>query len=302
MRKTITCLCIVLACIKGLSQDSTLRWSEQKAWDWYNKQPWLCGFNYIPAYAINYTAMWDKTSYDPVAIDKELKLAASTGMNVLRAVLQYAVYEEDPAYFIKTLENFTGICAKNNIKFVPALFDDCVFGIEHDPKTGKQPEPLKGWYAWAWSPSPGHSMVVDHSTHLKLEKYVEAIVSHFKDDQRILFWDLYNEPTNGGLGSASFPLLIKVVNAARSVNPSQPISVDVWDRNARLNEIVYAASDIITFHNYDNRDGLLKHIKELKQRKRPLINTEWMNRDRKSTIADNLRVFYDEKVGCMLWG
>ena len=57
------------------AQDSTKRWSEEKAWDWYNKQPWLCGFNYIPAYAINYTAMWDKTSFDQAAIDKELALA-----------------------------------------------------------------------------------------------------------------------------------------------------------------------------------------------------------------------------------
>lgn len=302
MRKTIFAVGLLLVCFTSVSQDSTLRWSSQKAWDWYNKQPWLCGFNYIPAYAINYTAMWDKTSYDPTAIDKELKLAASTGMNVLRAVLQYAVYEEDPAYFIKTLESFTAICDKNKIKFVPALFDDCVFGIEHDPKTGKQPEPLKGWYAWAWSPSPGHSMVVDHASHPKLESYVKDIIAHFSNDPRILFWDLYNEPTNGGMGSASFPLLIKVINAARSVNPSQPLTVDVWDRNTRLNEIAYAASDIITFHNYDNRDGLVKHIRELKQRNRPLINTEWMNRDRNSTIVANLKVFSDEKIGCMLWG
>ncbi len=71
------------------AQDTTLRWSEQKANDWYKQQPWYCGFNYIPAYAINYTAMWDKTSFDANAIDKELALAEQSGMNVLRAVLQY---------------------------------------------------------------------------------------------------------------------------------------------------------------------------------------------------------------------
>ena len=127
-----------------MAQDSTKRWSEEKAWDWYNKQPWLCGFNYIPAYAINYTAMWDKTSFDPVAIDKELALAQSTGMNLLRAVLQYALYADDPGYFLKTLDKFMSICNKHHIKFVPALFDDCVFGINSDPHIGKQPEPLKG--------------------------------------------------------------------------------------------------------------------------------------------------------------
>jgi len=284
------------------AQDTTLRWSQQKAMNWYNKQPWYCGFNYIPAYAINYTAMWDKTTFDPVAIDKELALAQANGMNVLRAVLQYAVYADDPAYFLKTLDTFMGICAKHKIKFVPALFDDCVFGITFEPKVGKQLEPLKGWYAWDWSPSPGHSMVVDSTTHPKLEKYVTAVITRFKNDSRILFWDLYNEPTNGGLGSATFPLLKKVVAWARKVNPEQPLSIDVWNNNKRLNDIALAASDVISFHNYGNKNELMKMINDLKRHNRPLICTEWMNRPNGSVIGDNLPIFYAEKVGCMLWG
>lgn len=284
------------------AQDSTQRWSEQKANEWYKQQPWYCGFNYIPAYAINYTAMWDKTSFDAQAIDKELALAEQSGMNVLRAVLQYAVYADDSAYFLRTLDSFAAICDKHHIKFVPALFDDCVFGINSDPHIGKQPEPLKGWYAWAWSPSPGHSMVVDTTTYPKLTAYVQAVISRFKNDTRILFWDLYNEPTNGGLGTTTLPLLKKVIAAARLVNPSQPLSIDVWNENKRLNDIVFAASDIITFHNYGNKDVLIKEINELKKRNRPVICTEWMNRPNGSTIANNLSVFYNEKVGCMLWG
>lgn len=284
------------------AQQAAQRWSEQKIWNWYNKQPWYCGFNYIPAYAINYTAMWDKTTFDTVAINRELALAQGLGMNCLRAVLQYAVYEDDPEYFLNTLDKFMSICDKHKIKFMPALFDDCMFGIEHDPKVGKQPEPLKGWYAWAWSPSPGHSMVIDSNSHPKIEKYVKAVIGKFKNDPRIFIWDLYNEPTNGGLGTTSLPLLKKVIRWAREVNPSQPITVDVWNQNKRLNDIAIPASDIISFHNYGNRNDLIKHIREMKQYNRPVINTEWMNRPAGSTIKDNLRVFFDEKVGCMLWG
>ena len=300
----LSILFVMSACFakQATAQDSTQRWGEQRAWEWYNKQPWLCGFNYIPAYAINYTAMWDKTSFNADAIDKELALAEKTGFNVLRAVLQYAVYADDPQYFLKTLNTFTSVCDKHHIKFVPALFDDCVFGITFDPHTGKQPEPLKGWYAWAWSPSPGHTMVTDTTTYPKLEAYVKAVIKRFKDDNRILLWDLYNEPTNGGLGSTTFPLLKRVVAAARSVNPSQPLSIDAWNNNQRLNDIVFASSDVITFHNYGNKEQLKKEIKQLKQHNRPLINTEWMNRPNGSTIADNLEVFYNEKVGCMFWG
>lgn len=284
------------------AQQTGERWPEQKIWNWHNQQPWFCGFNYIPAYAINYTAMWDKTTFDSTAIDKELALAETIGLNSVRAVLQFAVYEDDPEYFLKTLDRFLAICAKHKIKFMPALFDDCVFGLEHDPKVGRQPEPLAGWYAWAWSPSPGHSMVVDSTTHPRIEKYVKAVMGRFKDDQRIFIWDLYNEPTNGGLGNASLPLLLKVIRWARQVAPAQPITVGVWNNNKKLNDIAIAASDIVSFHNYGNKENLTKHIEELKVHNRPLINTEWMNRPAGSTIKDNLSVFYSGKVGCMLWG
>lgn len=297
--QTIVCL-LFLSSIVYAQQGE--RWAEQKIWNWYNQQPWYCGFNYIPAYAINYTAMWDKTSFDTAAIDKELALVKQTGMNCLRAVLQFAVYEDDPDYFLKTLDRFMEVCAKHNIKFMPALFDDCVFGIEHDPKTGKQPEPLKGWYAWAWSPSPGHSIVVDSITYPRIEKYVKAVIGRFKNDNRIFIWDLYNEPTNGGLGNTTLPLLKKVIGWAREVNPSQPVTVGVWNDNQKLNEIAIAGSDIVSFHNYGNTEALKKHIASLKKYNRPLINTEWMNRPAGSTIENNLDVFYEEKIGCMLWG
>ncbi len=285
-----------------IAQPVAGRWTEQKANDWYSKQPWYCGFNYIPGYAINYTAMWDKTTFDAAAIDKELAVAEATGMNALRAVLQFAVYDNDPAYFLTTLDTFMAVCNKHKIKFMPALFDDCVFGLEHDPKVGKQPEPLIGWYAWAWSPSPGHSLVIDEKQHPRIEKYVKAVIGRFKNDDRILLWDLYNEPTNGGLGSASFPLLKKVIDWARFINPFQPVSIDVWNGDKRLNDIVIPASDVITFHNYQNKEGLVKEIEDLKKYHRPMICTEWMNRPAGSIIETNLPIFKDEKIGCMLWG
>lgn len=304
MKRNFFCFsfCFLVPVLSILSQQKGLCWSQQKIWEWYDQQPWYCGFNYIPAYAINYTAMWDKTSFDSAAIDKELAIAEGLGLNCLRAVLQFAVYEDDPEYFLKTLDRFLSICKRHKIKFMPALFDDCVFGLEHDPKTGKQRDPLPGWYAWAWSPSPGHSLVVDSTTHHRIAKYVKDIIERFKDDNRIFIWDLYNEPTNGGLGTASLPLLIKVINWAREVNPSQPLTIGVWNSNKRLNEIAVAGSDIISFHNYGNRHQLQKHIEELRKHERPLINTEWMNRPAGSTIDSNLNVFFVDKIGCMLWG
>lgn len=106
----------LLACmgLSGFAQSP--RWSEAQSKDWFKKQGWLCGMNYIPSNAINYTAMWDKTSFSPDLIDRELKAAEELGLNCARVVLQYAVYADDPKYFLKTLDKFLAICDKHGIK------------------------------------------------------------------------------------------------------------------------------------------------------------------------------------------
>ena len=278
------------------------QWSKDKAWKWYNENPWICGFNYIPSNAINYTAMWDKTSFSPEVIEKELALAEATGFNSLRVVLQFIVWEDDPQYFKETFAKFLSICTKHKIKVMPAFFDDCVFGKNIDPVLGKQPEPLIGWYAWAWSPSPGHGMVSDSSTWFRLGNYVKDVIRTFRNDPAILAWDLYNEPTNNGLGSKSLPLVRNVFKWARGINPTQPLTLACWDDNQILNKIIFDNSDIITFHSYSEKEVVEKLICSLKQYKRPIICSEWLNRPTGSTVESILPIFSLENIGCMHWG
>ena len=185
---------------------------------------------------------------------------------------------------------------------MPIFFDDCVFGANADPVTGPQPEPLKGWYAWAWSPSPGHTMVIDERTHPLLETYVKEIMTRFGQDDRIFVWDLYNEPTNSGLGDRSLPLLKSVVKWAREVDVKQPITVGVWCGNEGLNRFCLDNSDIVSFHCYADANHTRNTCRELKKEGRPVICTEWMNRPAASTIPTVLPVFAEEEVGCMMWG
>jgi len=272
------------------------RWSVEKAWEWYNDNPWFCGVNYIPAYALNYTAMLDKTTFDPKAMDAELALMEESGLNCARVVLQYAVWEDDAKYFKKAFAKFLALCAKHNVKVMPIFFDDCVFGVNTDPKIGDQGEPLPGWYAWAWSPSPGRSLVYDERMHYKLENYVKDIMTTFKDDDRIMLWDLYNEP------SASWTLLRSVFKWAREVNPSQPISTCMWNGDPGLDQFLAENCDIMTFHCYAGREHTLNTINKVNSYGRPVICTEWMNRVADSWIKNCLDLFLDNNTGCMLWG
>ena len=272
------------------------QWSTDKAWKWYNENPWICGFNYIPANAINYTAMWDKTSFSPDVIDRELALAESIGFNTVRVVLQFIVWEDDPKYFTDTFARFLSICTSHKIKMMPAFFDDCIFGTNTDPSLGKQPEPFEGWYAWAWSPSPGQSIVKDTATYPRLEKYIKNVIRTFRDHPGILAWDLYNEPSDN-----TRPLVGKVFKWAREVNPSQPLTVCIFG-NEELQNTISSNSDIITFHNYSPKDEVEKTIRDLKQFNRPVICTEWLNRPAGSTVESVLPLFFEENIGCLHWG
>ena len=281
------------------------RWTPEQASEWYAKQPWPCGFNYIPANAISYTEMWMPDTFDAAFIDRELALAQGVGFNSLRVVLPFVVWEHDPAAFKKRLDEFLRVCDRRGLKVMFALFDDCVFGSDRkliNPWYGKQPEVLPWWYANGWTPSPGHGMVRDPATWPRLEKYVKDLLSTFKNDPRIWVWDLYNEPTNGGLGAASLPLVRRVFEWAREVGPSQPLTIGQWNGDAALNALIQANSDVLTFHNYGDAGRVAREIAALKKQGRPVICTEWLNRNTGSTVSACLPVFRKENVGCLHWG
>jgi hypothetical protein len=296
----LVCLAASLLVCQPAAAQSKGRWTSERAWQWYNQQPWLVGFNYIPSNCINYTEMWQKESFDPAAIDNELAVAQGVGFNCLRCVVQYLVWEHDPEGLKQRLDEFLKIAEKRGLKVTFCLFDDCVFGPKKDPYLGKQADVVPGWYAHDWAPSPGWSRVSDPMSWPKLQQYVEEILTRFKNDDRVLMWDLYNEPTNG-IGPASLPLVEQVYQWARDVNPSQPLTLGVWNGDRRLNEIAINVADVMSFHDYSSAQEALVHITLLKKPRRPLICTEWLKRQNGS-VETILPIFYQLRIGCMVWG
>jgi len=182
------------------------------------------------------------------------------------------------------------------------LFDDCAFAGKQ-PYLGKQDDPVPGVHNSGWTPSPGHERVVDRSAWPNLEKYITSIISHFSKDQRIVAWDIYNEPGNSNMGDKSLPLLRESFRWARNANPEQPLTVGLWNPTAtNMNAAMLELSDIITFHNYNDLSSLEKEIAYLESFGRPLICTEWMARTRDSLFQTHLPVFKRRKIGCYCWG
>lgn len=281
---------------------SAQQWSKERAAQWYAKQPWIVGCNFIPSTAINQLEMWQAETFDPQTIDRELGYASDIGMNTVRVFLHDLAYREDPEGFKKRVGQFLDIAHKHGIRVVFVFFDDC---WNMHPKAGKQPDPLPGVHNSGWMESPGKDIVLDSRERKewkRLEIYVKDILNTFGKDDRILFWDLYNEPGNQMIGSKALPLLKETFAWAREVSPTQPITAGVWGNFQKLTSFQLTYSDIITFHQYNDVTALVEKINQLKAYGRPLICTEWMARTKNSLPETHLPVFKKHGIGCINWG
>jgi hypothetical protein len=201
------------------------------------------------------------------------------------------------------MEKFLQIADSHDIKVMFVPFDD-VWG--KDPQLGPQPEPVPGLHNSGWVQSPGHDQRLDKALYPVFEAYIKDLLSHFGDDDRVLAWDLYNEPGNGkNPPSSSLPLLKKTYEWARDVDPSQPLVTAVWiwdNRFDELNAFQMANSDIITFNTYDPLPQAKEEVERLQELGRPMICTEYMARTRDNTFQSHMPYFKKENIGAINWG
>ncbi len=278
---------------------TTTRWTAEKANEWYAHKGWLRGCNFIPSTAINQLEMWQAESFDTATINRELGWAQSIGLNVMRVFLHHLAWEVDPKGFKNRMEQYLAIANKHKIATVFVFFDDC---WNPTYKAGKQPDPKPGIHNSGWVRDPG-DLGKDETIYPLLHNYVKDILSHFAKDKRIALWDLYNEPGNSSYGNKSMPLLKNVFQWAREVNPSQPLSAGVWSKELTdLNKFQLEASDVITYHNYNDEIQHKAAIDTLKKYGRPLICTEYMARKHKSRFDNIMPLLKAENIVAINWG
>jgi hypothetical protein len=294
------------------------KWSEERAAQWYASQPWLIGCNYLPSTAINQLEMWQADTFDPMTIDRELGWGASIGLNTVRVFLHDLPWSEDRNGFFKRVEEFLAIADKHKIRVMLVIFD----GVwDPDPQSGIQNRPRRGVHNSGWVQSPGRVILSDPEKQDQLKPYVTDVLKTFGKDQRVIVWDLFNEPDNPNANSYGplelkdkDPLAAELVKKsfvwAREVSPSQPLTVGVWrgpawDNLSNLNQVHTLAleeSDVISFHNYDGPEKMQARISELRKYNRPLLCTEFIARGNGSTFAAILPILKKERVAAYCWG
>jgi hypothetical protein len=313
MKKLLIACALIALAVPAQARD---RWTPDEANAWYARQKWLVGSNYIPATAINELEMWQEASFDPAQIDKELGWAQAMGMTTMRVFLHDALWQQDAPGFKKRMGAFLAITARHGIKPLFVLFDSC---WDPNPRLGVQHPPIPGVHNSGWVQGPGAKALADPSQYPRLESYVKDIVGSFARDDRILGWDVWNEPDNTGGGDyyndpakvdhVAF-LLPKVFDWARSANPLQPLTSGVWHHDhwenlEGLNAVEktqLTQSDVISFHDYSWPEIFEARAKSLEGYGRPLICTEYMARGAGSTVDTVLPIGKRRNIGMFNWG
>lgn len=295
------------------------RWSKENAWEWYNSHPWIRGCNYMSADCVNRVDQWQALHFEErmKTTEEELRLMRELGYNSVRLILEYVVWEKEHDSFLTRFERYISLLDKYGISAMIVLANDCM-----PPKTElwKMPDIGEQAYDVGYHGGRKHSQHGRHAgvaphyyfdEHESCEKYfemVKEIVTLYKNDPRILMWDLFNEPGNSQRSGITLPILKRMVEVVRKINPSQPLTIGAWccDKNYEFSmpEDVFAIenSDIITYHNYSTYEEHVRVIKHLKKFDRPLINTEWLARCTGNTVFENFPLFYLENIGCYNWG
>jgi hypothetical protein len=293
------------------------RWPAQQANDWYTHQPFLVGSNFIPSTAINELEMWQADTFDLPTIDRELGWAEGLGMNTMRVFLHNLLWQQDSAGFLRRTDQFLQVADKHHIRIMFVLLDSV---WDPYPKLGRQRDPKPHVHNSGWVQAPGAEILKNEPRwNQELKPYVVGVISHFRDDPRVLMWDLMNEPDNenGSYKAQELPnkaevalrLLREEWKWARSSNPSQPLTSGVWkedwssdDKLSAMASFQLQNSDVITFHSYDPPDEMKSRIASLRRFGRPIVCTEYMARPRGSTFATILPLLKAERVGAYNWG
>jgi len=238
----------------------------------------------------------------------------------MRVFLHDLLWQQDAPGFQKRIDQFLSIASRHHIRPIFVLFDSCWDPLPH---LGPQRPPIPGVHNSGWVQSPGAKALADPTQYPRLKQYVQGVVGAFAKDDRILAWDVWNEP--GSDSTDNYPrselkmeqkiarvteLLPQAFEWAREVNPTQPLTSGVYevdtsvDENAlgEIGKIQVRESDVITFHNYGWPESFRSEIAWLRRFHRPIICTEFMARSVGSTFDGTLPVAKEEHVGAINWG
>lgn len=299
-------------------------WPKEKAWAWYRAQPWIRGCNYMPASCANRVDQWQALGAEErfEEMERELKVAESIGFNTLRILVElqgFGVWLEEHDGFMARFERCLSVMDKHKMRAIVVLGNDCMRPkrIWKLPTPGPQAYDV-GYHGGrrqsqhgSFPGEIGFSQVDDPDLKPRFYAMCEELMSKYRADPRIVFWNLWNEPGNAGRGTASAEPLREMFALAWKINPVHPLAADVWEgdygcdpRSKNVAQrLAGELSDIVSYHCYGNYETQVRLIRKLRRHYgRPMVNTEWLARIQHNDVFSAYPLYYIEGIGCTCWG
>ena len=248
--------------------------------------------------------------------DRELAMAADIGYNAIRIIIEFEVWDRQHDGFIDRLERYIATAYKHGLSSMIVLSNDCAVAksVYKPAEFGEQK--VEWGYHGGRKNSPHvssteerYSVLDDPANLPRYKEMIRELISIYAHDERVIVWNLMNEPGNYGRGEKSLPQLKSFFEIARDIDPIQPLCADVWtgineDGTAKteIEQFAIDNSDIISYHCYSDYAKSVERIKGLKKTGRPLLNTEWLHRVNNNNVKEQFPLFYLERIGCFNWG
>ncbi len=292
-------------------------WSKERANAWYQSKPWLRGCNYMSADCANRIDQWQEYGFEDrlETTDRELALAAKTGFNTIRIIPEFFVWYKEHDSFMERFERYIETAHRHGISCMVVFGNDCMPPKEEALKRfhlGEQTFDI-GYHGGrkvsqhGGFEGAGYHLLDEPKYALLHYEWVKEIVTKYKEDERIVMWDVFNEPGNSRRGNMSLPHMMKFIEIIREIDPIQPLTVGVWSNGdiGKLTEIEKTGlenSDIVSFHSYLPYEEVVKTVYQLKKLGRPIVCTEWLARCAGNNVEEIFPLFFLEKIGAYNWG
>ena len=165
----------------------------------YKDYGWLRGLGIVPSWGATVVEAWQ--GYDGARFREEVALARTIHCNCIRLWIEYTAWKTDPDKITERFVDAVAGIAENGMKVMP-----CLFNRWHDKKGDYGGTPGAG----DWAP------------HME---YVRKLVTPLVNDERVLIWELCNEPGSRDATTPEFKWLSQIAATVRDCGARQPITI-----------------------------------------------------------------------------
>lgn len=241
------------------------KWTESEIREWYNELPWPRGSNFLPSDSVNRLDMWQPDGHMErlKVADRELGLCEEIGFNTVRLWINFDVYYMEPDFFMYILEEYIKLADRHrqSVMLVLAHEEDLPFGEKFVPKELGKQKIYYNHFNRDYEQYNKHLKNREFKHYLECEEtrdtflqMIKKVVSKYREDKRVIAWNIVNEP-GFALGERAVPILEELFACVRSLDPIQPLSADIWrgincdgSFNSKEEQVAFELSDFISFH------------------------------------------------------